>query len=326
LKDMEEMETSLPKLRDNILAAWQDGQSELDSQQVEALRKWRWEKAGQEDNILTSSGHLEHWQLGKRFRDRLSNLGLDINLKDNRTRVSSSSKQRARASAESFLDGVQGIPWPSNVHNATEEELFRYPDIITDDHLLRYYDYCPKYQDEVKSSYKIEVAKFEKSQAFSKTMARVNRRVGLQLDAEEARLMWNICRFETAWNLGEDSPWCAAFVAEDLAVFEFREDLKYFYKYDQSNVTVEMTQPLWETMFADLDDLNTTSGSSHPSVRLNFAHLSTIMPMLRALGLYKDVGLKASDWPARERLWKTSKIGPFASNLAVFVLQVCLFV
>ena len=39
-----------------------------------------------------------------------------------------------------------------------------------------------------------------------------------------------LLRFETAWNLGEDSPWCAVFVAEDLAVFEFREDLKYFYK------------------------------------------------------------------------------------------------
>ena len=90
-------------------------------------------------------------------------------------------------------------------------------------------------------------------------------------------------------------------------------------RYDQSNVTVEMTQPLWETMFEDLDDLNTTG--SHPFVRLNFAHLSTIMPMLRAFGLYKDLGLKASDWPARERLWKTSKIGAFASNLAVFVLQ-----
>ena len=83
-------------------------------------------------------------------------------------------------------------------------------------------------------------------------------------------------------------------------------------------MTVEMTQPLWETMFADLGGLAT---ASHPSVRLNFAHLSTIMPMLRALGLYKDVGLKATDWPARERLWKTSKIGAFASNLAVFMFQ-----
>ena len=43
-------------------------------------------------------------------------------------------------------------------------------------------------------------------------------------------LLFQMPRFETAWNLGEDSPWCAAFVAEDLAVFEFREDLKYFYK------------------------------------------------------------------------------------------------
>ena len=37
-------------------------------------------------------------------------------------------------------------------------------------------------------------------------------------------------RFETAWNLDEDSPWCAVFESDDLAVFEFREDLKYFYK------------------------------------------------------------------------------------------------
>ena len=44
MKDMEDMDTSLPKLRDNILAAWQDGQSELDTEQVEALRKWRWER------------------------------------------------------------------------------------------------------------------------------------------------------------------------------------------------------------------------------------------------------------------------------------------
>ena len=43
-------------------------------------------------------------------------------------------------------------------------------------------------------------------------------------------MFFQLSRFETAWNLGEDSPWCAVFVAEDLAVFEFREDLKYFYK------------------------------------------------------------------------------------------------
>ena len=44
LDDMEEMETSLPKLRDNILAAFDNEQSGLDTEQVEALREWRWVK------------------------------------------------------------------------------------------------------------------------------------------------------------------------------------------------------------------------------------------------------------------------------------------
>ena len=47
---------------------------------------------------------------------------------------------------------------------------------------------------QVKGSYKVEVEEFEMSKAFSKMMERVNGRVGLQLDKEEARLMWNICR------------------------------------------------------------------------------------------------------------------------------------
>ena len=48
---------------------------------------------------------------------------------------------------------------------------------------------------QVKGSYKVEVEKFENSQAFLKMMARVNSRIGLQLDKEEARLMWNICKW-----------------------------------------------------------------------------------------------------------------------------------
>ena len=93
----------------------------------------------------------------------------------------------------------------------------------------------------MRKSYKAEVEGFETSEAFSQMVTRVSRMAGLQLDNEEAGLIWEICRlqyfnnsivprFETAWNLGENSPWCAMFIADDLEVFEFREDLKYFYK------------------------------------------------------------------------------------------------
>ena len=46
-----------------------------------------------------------------------------------------------------------------------------------------------------------------------------------------------------------------------------------------------------------------------------------VILLLRAFGLYQDLGLKASDWPARNRKWKTSQIGAFASNLAVYVVH-----
>ena len=51
----------------------------------------------------------------------------------------------------------------------------------------------------------------------------------------------------------------------------------------------------------------------------NKGHIIIVLILLlRAFGLYQDVGLKASDWPARNRKWKTSQIGAFASNLAVY--------
>ena len=46
-----------------------------------------------------------------------------------------------------------------------------------------------------------------------------------------------------------------------LVIFDYKHT-----RYDQSNVTVEMTQPLWETMFEDLDDLNTTALWADPAV------------------------------------------------------------
>ena len=54
----------------------------------------------------------------------------------------------------------------------------------------------------------------------------------------------------------------------------------------------------------------------------NKGHINiVVISLLRAFGLYQDVGLKASDWPARNRKWKTSQIGVFASNLAVYAVH-----
>ena len=49
---------------------------------------------------------------------------------------------------------------------------------------------------QVRKSYKAEVEEFEKSEAFSQMVARVSRMAGLQLDNEEAGLIWEICRLQ----------------------------------------------------------------------------------------------------------------------------------
>ena len=49
--DMQKMST---RLRDDILAVWEAGQTGLVSEQAGALQEWRWEEAVQEEKILTS--------------------------------------------------------------------------------------------------------------------------------------------------------------------------------------------------------------------------------------------------------------------------------
>ena len=111
------------------------------------------------------------------------------------------------------------------------------------------------------------------------------------------------------------------FSYEDLKTFEFLEDLKYYYKDGHAfNITSEMTQPLFDDIIEKMSALK--NGAETKRTILNFAHEETVLPLLTALGLYKDEkDILASDWPTKDHLWKTSRIGSFASNLGILVLQ-----
>ena len=65
-----------------------------------------------------------------------------------------------------------------------------------------------------------------------------------------------MCRYETAWEPFSDTrpPWCALFSEQDLALFEFAEDLKYYYHEGPGfEITSMMTQPLFQVKCADLN-------------------------------------------------------------------------
>ena len=150
----------------------------------------------------------------------------------------SSYKQRTIASGTSFLQGLL--------------ETDSIPEIAIDNHLLRYYEECTKFQVEVADNpdtYE-ESRKLEASDAWAEMMANVVLKTGVEMDSELIKLVWNICRYQRAWDYLVDSnypAWCTVFSNEDLDIFAFGEDLKYYYDNGRAfPITTKMTQPLFE--------------------------------------------------------------------------------
>ena len=97
--------------------------------------------------------------------------------------VRSSTKQRARASAQAFIEGFFG----EKANNTS---------LTTDNDLLRFYDNCSKYVENVKYGNHTydQRDEFFKSQQFETVVARVQKKTGLPIPLPKISLIWQICR------------------------------------------------------------------------------------------------------------------------------------
>merc|ERR1719319_1441836 len=141
------------------------------------------------------------------------------------------------------------------------------------------------------------------------------------MTTDELKSVWSICRYETAWNKGVTSQWCDLFNKTSLEAFEFREDLGYYHSIGNPHdeLILNTTQPLWRDLISRLQEVK-YGGEVENSTVLTFAHSSATNPFMGTLGLYKaPEELEASDWPAKDRIWKTSELGCFATNFVLIV-------
>ena len=126
------------------------------------------------------------------------------------------------------------------------------PMIQLDNHLLRFYDECDKFQVEVNDNEETyaEAKALETGSAWQEMEGRVRTLAGVEMSSPLVRLVWDMCRFERAWvrHQSERYPvWCSLFTQPDLQLFQFSEDLKYYYDNGPVfNITTRMTQPLFE--------------------------------------------------------------------------------
>lgn len=220
-----------------------------------------------------------------------------------------SDTQRTEASFKAFVEGLFG-PGAENIVDGQAE--------TNNSILLRPYEKCAEFdkQAERAKDNSSEYYKFMQSNVYKKTLEEISIRLGSKFtfSSKQVDTIWDMCRFDQAWYLQDDSPWCAAFTPPHVDVLEYLEDLKYYYK---AGYGAELSSNIMCAAVKDM--LNNIQSEENPKVTAYFTHASAIQLFLTALGYGKDNdALRADNFgQMKYRKFRSSDLSPFGSNLAV---------
>lgn len=275
-----------------------------------ALRRWSWNDSITEDldQFLVPQGWLELKLIAANFQGLYPNL-LTGHYDADKYSFRHTKTQRTKASFQAFAEGLFGT-------NAYQNITIPIP--LENDTILRPYELCPAWeeQDGKKDDPNSEYQKFVQSPIYQKLISDVSLKLGFKssaLSSKQIDTLWDICRYEQAWDLHGYSAWCSVFTKSQISLLEYLEDIKYYYKQGYGN---ELNSNVG--CFTIQDMLNHLQSQSQPDVVAYFGHSTTVQLFLTAFGIAKDkepVNAKNFE-KMKDRQWKTSKIGPFAANFA----------
>ncbi|XP_019875531.1 multiple inositol polyphosphate phosphatase 1 [Aethina tumida] len=307
---IEQYNNRLPQVRDLILEnAKPDGN--LHERDLDLFRNWKSRVDEEDDKKLRQEGEEEMMLLAERMQSRFPEV-FDHIYSNTSYKFKYTHTQRTRKSAKYFTTGLFGKQTAKHVW---------YPAPSKKDPILRFYKLCSKWKTTVKDQPLPEKDKFMESQPWKKVVENVKKRLNLtdELTEDDIQSMYTGCAFETAWNKNAKSPWCSVFSLEDFKTLEYLEDLKYYYRDGYGH---ELTYKQACPAFNDLIDFFESS-DPYPKSTVYFTHSGTLLKMLAHLRLYRDeMPLTADKYPYENRLWRSSKIDAFATNLA-FILYKC---
>lgn len=334
------MQTRLREIQGEVITNHQSGQGFLCDADLIGIERWNFTLTVEEESELTESGKLEHYQLGSRYKKRLPTiLGQQF---DNETfQFRHTYKKRTGDSAIAFASG------------AFPDESVYIPTPLDEDKILRFFDFCPTWTSEVDENPEtyVEQNLFLESVEVEDTILRVNLKLGFLfgknspgndqgfksvLTFSDINLIYDMCRFDEAWNPHEPSVWCAAFEDKDLEVLEYNEELQYWYTNGYHNpLNYKMACPLMSDLVQIFEgEANMRQKSlmeNGPNLGSNlvprgtfyFTHSEAVLPFVSLLGLYKDnEGPRHDNFEAmRDRKYRTSKIGSFTNNVGMVLFE-----
>lgn len=303
---------SLPKLKNIILNKYKENKTELTLEEASLLSTWKVPFAENDTMRLSEEGENEMIDLAERYQSRFPSLMPEAY--DNQTyKFKYTNTQRTRESARHFAAGLFG--WHNSQH-------ILYPQPEDKDPILRFYKRCERWASDVHNNPEAQKEKelFVNSDVFLNALNTMSKRVGYEVNYKDARLMHMMCAYETAWDEKSDSPWCRLISAETFKIFEFAEDLEYYwidgYGY---KLTYEQACAALRDMFSFF------LSDSGPQVSSYFTHSGTVLKLLALLGVAKDeepLMHNSFSHHGDTREWRTSFIDTFATNIA-FVLYNC---
>lgn len=199
----------LTKFQSEILTNYANGNQPsvgaLCEEDLELLQGWRWD-----NNITTDIGDyltVQGWNdlkgMAEYYKGQYPSLvgeyGADKFL------FKHTNTQRTEASYKAFVDGLFG---------EGSHDRIPAPVVPAKETLLRPYDYCPAWteQKEALDSPTTELSKFKSSPLYKKVVRDVAIKTGYPagaLSSKDVESMFEMCSFETAWNIGASSPWCS---------------------------------------------------------------------------------------------------------------------
>ncbi|GBP19971.1 Multiple inositol polyphosphate phosphatase 1 [Eumeta japonica] len=318
---------------------------------VNILDGWKWNLMHNATSAgsPTSDGYLTTQRIAQAYRQRYPDL-FTFNAYDYSFELPSS--QVWQGTYQAFTEGL----FRQSADNLNFPKT-------NNDTLFKAHETCPVWIRDVKENNATltQYEMFKSSKGYRDMIANISQRLGFNYNIESkfVDLMYEMCRYNTAWDTTQISPWCAAFTTEDLKRLEYAEDLKTYYTQGYgSYLNQKVACPLITNMMkffkdivqdptkageftldipnfhkldTDVESCNNTKSSftpctpKQPRVMIRFTDDPMYLMALSALGAHRDgTPLTADGYntpQAINRKWMTSTIDPFNANVAAVLYR-----
>ncbi|XP_041977922.1 multiple inositol polyphosphate phosphatase 1-like [Aricia agestis] len=311
----------LGNLKDNVVNNYRNGnfrntEMRMCASDVNLLNEWSWSPNSSFAGDLTSDGYVSTQQLAQAWKKRFPGLFTD-NRHDYKFRHGND--QRMTTTFNAFIAGLF-----RDVHNNV--------DIVkeTDDKLVNPHKSCSSWLTRVGDNNETLTQQhtFESKQEFKEMISNISKRMGFNYDVEmeTVRSVYDMCRYNKAWDVAKVSPWCAVFSKEDLKRLEYSEDLATYYKYGYGT---PLNRDIGCSGIKDMMDFFRMHADhdtpQQPRTLVQLTEADSLLLWLGAAGARRDSAPLTGDnyhGAAQSRRWSTSTMVPYNANLAA-VLYKC---